>query len=103
MPVSLEHDGALSRIRLEGAIDIGCAQELKELLLNGLKAGSGMRVLLAEAMVLDVTAVQLLCAAERQARVSSVEFAFEGPVTDSVSVALAEAGFEAFAATGKCN
>jgi hypothetical protein len=86
LPVTLEQDGALSRIRLEGAIDIGCAQ-----------------VLLADATDLDVTAVELLWAARREARASTVGFAFEGQAPEPVSVALAEAGFERFAATGETN
>ena len=103
LPVSLEQDGALSRIRLEGAIDIGCAQELKELLVQGLTAGSEVRVLLAEATDLDVIAVELLWAARREAKVSSVGFAFEGQTPEPVAAALAEAGFEPFAATGETN
>ena len=96
LPVSLEQDGALSLIRLQGAIDIGCAQELKELLVRGLITGSEVRVLLAEATDLDVTAVQLLWTARREAKASSVGFAFEGQAPEPVSAALAEAGFESF-------
>ncbi len=103
MPVSLEQDGALSRIRLEGAIDIGCGQELKELLTKGIEAGSEVRVLLAEATDLDVIAVELLWAARREARASSVGFAFAGQLPEPVSAALAEAGLETFAATGGTN
>jgi anti-anti-sigma regulatory factor len=103
LPVSLEQDGALSLIRLQGAIDIGCAQEFKELLLQGLKAGSEVRVLLANATNLDVTAVELLWAAKREAKASSVGFAFEGQMPEPISAVLAEAGFEVFAATGETN
>jgi hypothetical protein len=103
LPVTLEQDGALSRIRLEGAIDIGCAQELRGLLVQGLKTCSEVRVLLADATDLDVTAVELLWAARREARASTVGFAFEGQAPEPVSVALAEAGFERFAATGETN
>ena len=105
MPVSLEQDGALSRIRLEGAIDIGCGQELKELLveiIRGLALQNGP-VLLAQATDLDVIAVELLWAARREAKASSVRFAFEGQAQEPVSAALAEAGLETFAATGGTN
>ena len=101
MPVSLEQEGALSRIRLEGAIDIGCALELKALLVQGLKTGSEVRVLLAEATELDVTVVQLLWAARREAKASSVGFAFDGQAPEPVSAALAEVGIENFAANGE--
>jgi anti-anti-sigma regulatory factor len=101
--VSLEQKGALSLIRLQGAIDIGCAQELKEVLLQGLKAGSELRVKLADVTDLDVTAVELLWAARCEARASSVEFAFEGQLPEPVSVVLAEADIETFAVTGETN
>lgn len=103
MPVSLEQDGALSLIRLQGAIDIGCAQELKGLLVQGLKTGAGVRVSLAEATDLDVTAVELLWAARREARALGVGFALEGRVPEAVLTFLAEAGFEEFKATVEAN
>jgi len=101
LPVSLEQEGALSLIRLQGAIDIGCAEELKGLLVQGLKTGSEVRVRLAEATDLDVTAVELLWAARREAKASGVGFAFEGRAPEPVSAALAEAGIENVAATGE--
>jgi anti-anti-sigma regulatory factor len=103
LPVTLEQDGALSLIRLQGAIDIFCAQELRELLVQGLKTASEVRVLLAGATDMDVTAVQLLWAARREAKASSVKFAFEGAAPEPVSAALAEAGLEMFTATGETN
>lgn len=100
MPVSVERDGALVRVRLEGVIDIGCAQELKALLVEGLKSGTELRVQWAEVTDLDVTAVQLLGAAERTAGLSSVGFGFEGQPPGAILAALADGGFENFAATG---
>jgi anti-anti-sigma regulatory factor len=100
LPVSLEQDGATSRIRLQGAIDIACAQELKGLLIQGLKKSSEVRVLLAEATDLDVTGVELLWAARRAAKASGVGFAFDGRPPEPVTAALAEAGLEMFAETG---
>lgn len=101
--MSLEQEGARNRIRLQGAIDIGCAAELKALLVQGLRAGSELRVMLADITELDVTAVQLLWAARHEAKTSSVEFAFEGQMPEAVSAALAQAGFETFAASGETN
>lgn len=101
LPVSLEQDGARSRIRLEGAIDIGCAQELKSLLVEGLRAGTELRVQWAEVTDLDITAVQLLGAAERAAGMLSVGFGFEGQAPGAILAALADAGFENFAASGE--
>ncbi len=96
LPVSLEQEGALSRIRLQEGIDISCAQELKTLLLQGLTSSAEVRVLLADATGLDVTAVQLIWAARRWAEASGVAFTLSGPVPESVSSALGDAGLEPF-------
>ena len=96
MPVTLEQDPALSLIRLEGAIDIGCAVELKSLLLQALDSGSEVRVSLEAVADLDVTAVELLWAAGRQAKAKGVNFSLTGPAPKDVSAALGEAGLQQF-------
>jgi len=45
---------------------------------------------------LDVTALQLLWAAERKARASGMGFSLLGRVREEISVALSDAGFETF-------
>ncbi len=98
MPVSLEQKGVLNLIRLQGAIDIGGAQELKELLIQGLTNDSKVLVKLADVTDLDVTAVELLWAARCEAKASSVEFSsLKGRSPESVSLVLAEAGLAQFA------
>ena len=96
MPVTLEQKDALALIRLEGAIDVGCAAELKELLMEKLKSGSAVYVALESATGLDITAVQLLWAAAREAQWVGVEFGFKGRTPEAVRCALAEAGIEKF-------
>ena len=96
MPVTLEQKDAQTFIQLEGAIDIGCAAELKELLMEKLKSGAAVCVSLESATALDVTAVQLLWAAAREAQRAGVEFGFKGQTPEAVRCALAEAGMEAF-------
>ena len=96
MAVTLEQSEALNEIRLEGVIDISCAAELKALLLQALESGKTVRVSVEEAVDLDVTAFQLLWAAEREARGLGVEFAFAGRVAEHFSAELAHAGFESF-------
>jgi anti-anti-sigma regulatory factor len=103
VPVTLEQKDALSLIRLEGAIDVGCAAELKELLMEKLKSGAAVYVALESATGLDVTAVQLLWAAAREAQQVGVEFGFKGQMPEGVRCALADAGMGEFpvpAATG---
>jgi anti-anti-sigma regulatory factor len=94
--ISLEQDDAQSLIRLEGMIDISCAAELKKLLLKVLEPGREVRVSLDETTDLDVTAIELLWAAERAARSSDVRFALAGQVPKRISTAVADAGFEKF-------
>jgi len=96
VPVTLEQKDALALIRLEGAIDVGCAAELKELLMEKLKSGSAVYVALESATGLDITAVQLLWAAAREAQRVGVEFGFKGRTPEAVRCALAEAGIEKF-------
>lgn len=86
----------MSVIHLDGAIDIGVGAELKQTLLEELKQAKAMRVAFGLTADLDVTAVQLLWAAEREARTLNIGFALEGSVPDSLSDSLKEMGFERF-------
>ena len=94
MGVTLEQGEESSVIRLVGAIDINAAAELKKALLDALGAGQRVSVALDLATDLDVTAVQLLWAARRDAGVLGVEFALAGRLPGPVASALLQAGFE---------
>jgi len=96
MGIALETTEAGTLVALEGAIDIACAAELKALLLQALDSGAEVRVSLDAATYLDVTAFQLLWSAAQQARRSGVGFRLSGAVTEPVSSALADAGFQSF-------
>lgn len=96
MGITLEQYDESNVIRLEGVIDITSAAELKATLLAALQPGRRARMALDDHVDLDVTAIQLIWAAEREARASGVEFSIEGHVPEPVSVALREAGFERF-------
>lgn len=96
MSIAVEAKEETTSIDLEGTIDIALAAELKTALLMALEAAKPMRVSFAEDTVLDVTAIQLLWAAEREATASSVEFKLSGQLPETVSAALKEAGFERF-------
>jgi anti-anti-sigma regulatory factor len=96
MAITLAESEALSAIGLEETVDISSAAELKALLVKALGAGQEVRVSLEGAAYLDVTAIQLLWAAEREARSAGVGFALEGPIPERVSAALLDAGFDRF-------
>jgi hypothetical protein len=65
MGVALEQGKESSTIRLEGAIGIASAAELKRLLLKALEVSADVRISVEDAIDLDVTAMQLLWAAKR--------------------------------------
>lgn len=94
VPIALEQDTQSSTIRLEGAVDIGGAVDLKEALLRVLATSGDVRVVLDEATDLDVTAMQLLWAAQRTARESGRQFKITGGMPGPIAAALAEAGIE---------
>jgi hypothetical protein len=64
--------------------------------VRALNSGKKVRISLDKATDLDVTAVELLWAAEREASKSGVGFSFAGPVPAEVSAALGEAGIQQF-------
>jgi anti-anti-sigma factor len=96
MPVTLEQSEKSCAICLEGAVDIGVAAELKELLAQALGSGSEVRVSLEQVSDLDVTAVQLLWAAARAAKESGVVLGLQGEVSAAVAEVLKAGGFEGF-------
>ncbi len=96
MGITLKQSEGSNVIRLEGAIDIARAAELKATFLDALRSGNPVRVALDGCTDLDVTAVQLLWAAEREARALAVGFTLAGPVPEPLWASLKDAGFERF-------
>ena len=94
MPVTLKQSEELSSLCLEGAIDIASAVELKTLLQQALASGKSVQVSFEEATDLDVTTVQLLWAAGRQAKGSGTAFTYAEPVPEEIARALVDAGLE---------
>jgi anti-anti-sigma factor len=81
---------------LDGEIKIASAAELKKFLLQALEARAEVRVNLEHVTDVDVTALQLLWAAEREARASGTEFRLVGHAPKEVLTAANEIGFESF-------
>lgn len=97
----LKEDGARRVIGLEGVAGIEGAPELKKLLVGALGSGKEVRVSVEGATDLDVTVIELLWAAAREAKAASVGFALEGQVPATVALALAGAGFHEFPVPGE--
>lgn len=99
MAVTLKQSKKLSKIRLQGAVDIASAAELKQLLIAALGSGKEVHVDLMGAADLDVTAMQLLWAARREAQSSDAGFKLFGEVPEPIRLALRDAGLEELAVT----
>lgn len=93
MNIFLNQADDSNRISLEGAIDIASAVELKEAILQALKVRKAICISVEKAADLDVTAVQLLWAAKREAKRLGVGIMFEGQPPEAVQGALEHAGF----------
>jgi len=94
MAVTLDQSGEQCLVRLEGEINIASAAELKKLLLEALASGKALSVELEAATGLDVTGLQLLWAAEREARGSGVQFGLKGRVPEEIAATACDAGIE---------
>lgn len=81
-------------IRLAGELTLTSAAELKNLLLQGLASGNDLRLDLEEAEAIDITMMQLLWAAGREASRKGTGLAIQ--VSDAAAMAAREAGFERF-------
>jgi anti-anti-sigma regulatory factor len=96
VPVTVDQSEGQFLVRLEGEVTITGAAELKTLLLEGLASGKELRVNLEQATDLDITALQLLCATERETRGSASKFLLSGSLPEELSAAVIDAGFERF-------
>jgi anti-anti-sigma factor len=96
LPTTFEERENTSLVRMEGAIDIASAAEIKSALLDALASKTEIRLTLQGATELDVTAMQLLYAAERDAEKTGILFALEGSVPNEIAVAITEAGLVKF-------
>jgi MFS superfamily sulfate permease-like transporter len=81
-------------IRLEGAVNFASAEELKRMLLEGLASGRDLQLDLERAEEIDVTVMQLLWAAEREA--ARTGLGIVSRVSEAAATAARDAGFERF-------
>ena len=96
MAITLEHREKATMIRIDGPADIAVAADLKRALLDAFTGSNAVEVSLDSCTEIDVTAVQLLWAAEREARSLNIRFTLEGDLPNSIGTALNDAGFEKF-------
>jgi len=81
---------------VSGAINIAGATDWKKCLLDALAGGSEIRLRLEMGSELDVTALQLLWAAEREARALGNRFRVVTPIPEEIAITVKDGGFEEF-------
>ena len=94
MPVTFEQGDSQCFVRLEGDIGIDSAGELKGALLEALASGTEPHLDVSRATTLDLTAMQLLWAAMREAESCGALFVVEAPVPEELRSAARDAGLE---------
>ncbi len=96
MPLTFDAGATGGVLRLEGEVDVTSAEELKGMLIEAISSRQAVQVDLTRATDLDVTAIQLLWAANQEAEKAGVPFAVAGDVPENVLNAVCEAGLESF-------
>lgn len=92
MSVILDQSTTPPVINLQGEVNIRCAAELKDILIQSLALVGPLHVDLSAINEIDITAIQLLWAAEREARKAGEEFLFVGVVPEIVATIVNNAG-----------
>jgi ABC-type transporter Mla MlaB component len=90
--ITMDGNDLTSTVRLAGEVDISGAMELKDRLMEALAAGKEVRLELSGATALDITAIQLVLAVERAAKMAGVAFGIEGSVPGPLALTMVEAG-----------
>ena len=96
MPITLVRNEEHCLIRLEGEVNIASAGDLKQVLLEALASGQELRVDLERAVEPDISTLQLLWAAEREARGAGIGFVVAGALSAEITGAVLDAGLAGF-------
>ncbi len=94
MPLTVEQDQSAWLIRVEGEFTVTSASELKKMLIEGLASAKHLQVDLTQAEEIDVSLLQLLWAAARDA--SRQSGALVSGVSEAAAAAARDAGFDIF-------
>jgi anti-anti-sigma regulatory factor len=94
MPIGLDQGESVCVVRLEGEVKIASAAALRASLLEALASGTDLRLDLDRATEVDVTALQLLWAAQYEARRTGKACTVAGAIPEAVLHAAREAAFE---------
>ena len=84
--------GPIIQLELEGEVTIALAAQLKRELCAAVDMGRAIAVSLEGVSMLDITAIQLLWAAARHARMAGCKFTFVSSLSNTLVAGLSEAG-----------
>jgi anti-anti-sigma factor len=93
--VVLTNDEAQCEVRLSGELGIAGSTELKAILVEAISSGKKIVVDLEQAADVDVTGVQLLWAAAREAKQKNLQLTF-ARASDALRSAARDMGFDDF-------
>jgi ABC-type transporter Mla MlaB component len=96
MPLTLEKNDAGCVLRLEGEITVNCAAELHRLLVEATASATDVSVGFAPSAEIDVSAIQLLYAARREAVRTGRVMRAVGELPAQVRAAFGEVGIDPF-------
>jgi len=96
LPITSHETETQYVICLEGDIDVTSSAEVKRLLINAISSRKEVLLEMAKATDLDITAVQLLWAAVREADKAKLPFAVAGQVAEGIRRSVREIGFDDF-------
>ena len=97
MSVTMQRSKTDLLIRLEDVVNVTSAEELKNLLLEGLVSGRDVHLDLERVEEIDVAVMQLIWAARREADCKDTRMVIR--VSEAVAAAARELGFERFPET----
>lgn len=92
--VAIIETGDSNLIRLDGAIEIGSATELKTALVRALHTGKDLGISVEAEADFDVTVFQVLWAAKREALVRGVAFKLTDPLPEPARSSLRDLGLD---------
>jgi anti-anti-sigma regulatory factor len=96
MAIELVSKDGAKLLRLVDTVDITQAAELRNLLIEAFESAQRVEVDLSAAASVDITAVQLLWAAQRHALAHKAEFLWVGAPGTEIEMSLAAAGISPF-------
>ena len=92
MGITQTNTGSVVEVELEGDFTIASSTQLKDELFRAFASGQNIRVSLERVGVLDITAIQLLWAAAREAELTEHSLTIAHPIPEPILACIREAG-----------